>query len=205
MAKKLKTYNVEVKALKTAPEVKLRLDFLKKGEKIYELAKLLESNLRIMLTDSKYQMSQLFIEDYKTRASFPTGDYATNRLTTMRSMFNYCQNLTSLDLSNFDTNKVTNMCNMFNNCTNLTSLDLSNFNTNNVTDMKYMFNGCKNLTEIKGIIDMKSCVSSSYMFVNCNKLSGVKIKNPPEGFTNHNADTGLNNVGLRADQYEIVE
>ena len=283
MAKKLKTYNVEVKALKTAPEVNLRLDFLKKGEKIYELVKLLENNLRIMLTDSKYKMSQLFMDDCKERTSFPMGDYATDCLTTMSRMFYYCRNLTSLDVSNFNTSNVTNMNGMFGYCKNLTSLDLSNFNTSSVTDMSAMFNacdkltsldlsnfntssvtdmsamfnacdkltsldlsnfntssvtnmnvmfglcpcltaldlssfdtsnvtkmagmfmGCQNLTEIKGIIDMKSCTSYPDMFADCNKLSGVKIKNPPEGFTNHDVNTGLNSAGLRADQYEIVQ
>ena len=231
MAKKLKTYNVEVKALKTAPEVNLRLDFLKKGEKIYELVKLLENNLRIMLTDSKYKMSQLFMDDCKERTSFPMGDYATDCLTTMSRMFYYCRNLTSLDVSNFNTSNVTNMNGMFGYCKNLTSLDLSNFNTSSVTNMNVMFGlcpcltaldlssfdtsnvtkmagmfmGCQNLTEIKGIIDMKSCTSYPDMFADCNKLSGVKIKNPPEGFTNHDVNTGLNSAGLRADQYEIVQ
>ena len=44
-------------------------------------------------------------------------------------MFNGCESLTSLDLSNFNTSSVENMENMFNGCKSLTSLDLSNFNT----------------------------------------------------------------------------
>jgi surface protein len=248
---------VEVKALKTAPEVNLRLDFLKKGEKIYELVKLLENNLRIKLTDSNYRMSQLFIEDYRTRTSFPLGDCVTDCLTTMKMMFHNCYNLTSLDVSKFNTSNVTNMNNMFYSCVSLTSLDLSKFNTGKVTDMSHMFSSCtniasldvsnfdtsnvknmwgmfsgcynltsldisnfdtnkvvymqsvfsycQNLTEIKGVIDMKSCKYVSDMFKNCSELSGVKIKNPPEGFTNHDVNTGLNSAGLRADQYIIVE
>jgi surface protein len=43
-------------------------------------------------------------------------------------MFNNCNNLNQLDLSNFNTSKVSNMEGMFYNCTNLTQLDISNFN-----------------------------------------------------------------------------
>ena len=49
----------------------------------------------------------------------------TSEVTTMRSMFNGCYSLTSLDLTHFDTSKVTNMQSMFNGCSGLTSLDLT--------------------------------------------------------------------------------
>ena len=45
----------------------------------------------------------------------------------MESMFNDCNSLTSLDLSNFNTQNVTNMKYMFYDCYLLTSLDLFNF------------------------------------------------------------------------------
>ena len=53
----------------------------------------------------------------------------------MRNMFNDCEKLTSIDVSNFDTSYVTDMSNMFSYCYNLTSIDVSNFNTSNVTYM----------------------------------------------------------------------
>lgn len=45
---------------------------------------------------------------------------------------------------------------------------------------------------------MKSCTLNSYdsMFSNCDKLRGVKIKNPPADFETK--------CGLTKDQYEIV-
>ena len=58
----------------------------------------------------------------------------------MAGMFNECNNLKELNLSNFNTNNVTNMRLMFQLCNNLNELNLSNFTTNNVTDMSYMFN-----------------------------------------------------------------
>ena len=66
----------------------------------------------------------------------------------LRSMFEGCSSLTSLDLSNFDTSKVVNMSDMFYGCSSLTSLDLSNFDTSKVWNeihMSYMFNKCSAL------------------------------------------------------------
>ena len=40
---------------------------------------------------------------------------------------------------------------MFQACNELIYLDLSNFNTSNVTDMSFMFNECHKLKKIKGI------------------------------------------------------
>ena len=128
--------------------------------------------------------------------SLDLSNFNTSSVTTMNTMFYYCQALTTIDLSNFDTSKVTNMRNMFGNCRSLTSLDLSNFNTSNVTNMVFMFINCRNLEYIEGIIDMKSCTMYDSMFLNCPKLSGVKIKNPPADFEQR--------TYLTSDRYEIV-
>ena len=45
-------------------------------------------------------------------------------------MFQDCESLTNINLSNFSTEKVTNMKNLFNNCRNLKSLNILNFITN---------------------------------------------------------------------------
>ncbi len=71
-----------------------------------------------------------------------------DKLTDMSYMFNGCESLKSIDISNFNTNNVTNMSYMFNECESLKSIDISNFNTNNVTDMSFMFNGCESLNSI---------------------------------------------------------
>ena len=66
----------------------------------------------------------------------------------MAKMFNYCSNLTTLDISNFDTRNVTNMYAMFNKCSNLTTLNLSNFETNKLQNTSGMFNENSKLTNI---------------------------------------------------------
>jgi len=54
-------------------------------------------------------------------------------------------------INNFITSCVSSMRGMFNECNELEYLNLSNFNTSNVEDMGWMFNGCNKLKEIKGI------------------------------------------------------
>ena len=85
---------------------------------------------------------------------------------------------------------------MFWECPKLTTIDLSNFDTSKVKDMHSMFDNCDSLTTIKGTIDMNSCVSYRDMFLNCPKLKGVKIKNPPADFESVS--------GLSKSQYTVV-
>ena len=58
----------------------------------------------------------------------------------MAGMFNRCNVLTNLDVSNFKTTNVTDMSYMFYTCGSLTQLDLSSFNTRKVTDKKIRVN-----------------------------------------------------------------
>ena len=61
----------------------------------------------------------------------------------MDSMFNQCNELENLDLSNFDTSNVNDMGFMFNKCCILKEIKgINNFNTCQVTNMKSMFNQC---------------------------------------------------------------
>ena len=78
----------------------------------------------------------------------------TANVTDMSFLFDHCQKLTSLDLSNFNTAKVTNMNRMFSNCSNLKAIYASDkFTTAAVTESKNMFSYCGSLS---GDIDWKS-------------------------------------------------
>ena len=68
--------------------------------------------------------------------------FNTENVTTMRYMFDSCESLKSLDLTNFNTENVTDMYYMFAYCKSLESLDLTNFNTAKVTNMTAMFYKC---------------------------------------------------------------
>ena len=64
----------------------------------------------------------------------------------LKSMFQYCDNLEMLDLSNFNTSKVKNMNNMFRDCSSLTTIYAGDgFSTENVETSENMFDDCPQL------------------------------------------------------------
>ena len=100
----------------------------------------------------------------------------TEKVTSMRSMFASCTNLTSLDVSKFDTRNVTDMGGMFLNCSSLTSLNVSKFDTRNVTDMRFMFHGCSSLTSIDVSKFRTQNVTDMYcMFYGCSSLTSLDV------------------------------
>ena len=71
----------------------------------------------------------------------------TANVTDMSLLFDHCQKLTSLDLSNFNTAKVKNMHRMFSNCSNLKAIYASDkFITAAVTKSENMFSYCNSLS-----------------------------------------------------------
>ena len=64
---------------------------------------------------------------------------------------------------------------MFQGCNEIEYLDLSNFNTENVTDMGWMFNKCYKLNEIKGINILKSLknINQTGIFEDCPNLRNI--------------------------------
>ena len=93
---------------------------------------------------------------YLTKLETITGlEYLnTANVTDMSLLFDNCQKLTSLDLTNFNTEKVTNMYRMFNACSNLKTIYASDkFTTAAVTESQNMFSGCNSLS---GDIDQNS-------------------------------------------------
>ena len=77
--------------------------------------------------------------------SIDISKFKTKNLEDMQDMLSFCNNLLSINLSNFDTSKVTNMRGIFYNCINLRFLDLSNFNGNSVKHIPYVFSECYSL------------------------------------------------------------
>ena len=123
-------------------------------------------------------LSSLFAFDNKL-TSLDISKWNTSKVTNMGQMFNFCLKLTSLDLSTWNTSKVTSMWAMFNSCTSLTTVKINNWDTSKVTNMKKMFSDCTNLTTIEGVLDLKSCNDYEDMFLSCNNITSVKVKNLP--------------------------
>ena len=100
----------------------------------------------------------------------------TSKVTNMYKMFEGCEQLRSVDLSNFDTSSVTNMKYMFHACFSLTTLDLSSFNISKVTNMYAMFAYCSSLTSLDlSNWDISNGTVKQYMFYACGSLKDVYI------------------------------
>ncbi len=100
----------------------------------------------------------------------------TEDVTRMYSMFDDCQSLTSLSLSQFNTENVTSMGSMFYGCQSLTSLDLSQFNTEKAFNMHGMFYDCSILHSLNlSSLNTSNVKYFTNMFQNCDSLSYVAI------------------------------
>ena len=100
----------------------------------------------------------------------------TSEVTSMQSMFAYCDKLTTIDVSNFDTSKVTYMGRMFFLCKGVTDLDLSNFDTRNVTTMGEMFSECQSLTSLDlSSFNTESVMNMNSMFESCLSLKNIIV------------------------------
>ena len=124
---------------------------------------------------------QMFGARYRTSfnriVSIDFGEkFNTSNTTDMGAMFQYCNSLTSLDLSNFDTSKVTMMNAMFDGCSGLTSLDLSTFDTSSATDISYMFADCQALNTLDiSSFNTAKVTHMRDMFVNCHALKTLDV------------------------------
>ena len=143
-------------------------------------------------------LSSLFAFDNKL-ASLDISKWNTGKVTNMGQMFNFCLKLTSLDLSAWNTSKVTSMWAMFNSCTSLTTVKINNWDTSKVTNMKKLFSDCTNLTTIEGVLDLKSCNDYEDMFLSCNNITSVKVKNLPTDI-----DTFCRGARISKDKVTVV-
>ena len=114
-----------------------------------------------------------FREQIKT-VEFETKVYAG---TSIRALFDGCENLTSIDFTNFDTTNTTNMYRLFMNCKNLNTINLTGFKTNNVTNMQSMFYNCNSLTQLQlNEFDTGKVENMRTMFYGCNSLETLNLE-----------------------------
>ena len=105
-------------------------------------------------------------------------NFITNNIDNFNNLFDGCNKLSSINLVNFDTTKVTSMINMFRNCYALTSLNFSNIDTSNVKSMNNMFSNCYSLSSLYILnFDTSKVTDMSNMFYNCKLLSSLHLPN----------------------------
>ena len=133
------------------------------------------------LGENEYELNsgenrpEWFTHYFETSKVVFEASFANARPTSCYAWFRNFKNLTQIEgIENLNTENVTSMSSMFDSCSGLISLDVTNFNTANVTHMSYMFYCCYKLKEIyvsdKFVTD--DVISSAYMFMGCNSLSG---------------------------------
>ena len=102
----------------------------------------------------------------------------SQNVTNMNSMFSECSSLKSINFSNFNTQNVTNMEKLFAICKSLTNINLSNFNTQNVTNMSGMFFHCESLTDINlSNFNTQKVTNMEFMFYECKSLTKIDLPN----------------------------
>ena len=103
-------------------------------------------------------------------------NFNTSNVTNMRGMFNKCHKLKKIiGINKFNTTIVNNMYGMFNECNELEYLDLSNFNTINVENFGLMFQECFKLTYVDiSNFNFQNAKNFGWMFNKCYKLKEIK-------------------------------
>ena len=122
-------------------------------------------------------------------------------LTTMTQMFEDCENLLEVDLSNFVTDKITSLSSAFSHCELLEIVNFGNFKSSNLETMYASFEGCE---ELKGLdlssFEDTSCLKSmNSLFKNCYRLSYLNIKN-----FNFEVDVNLREVFLNTNNLKVT-
>ena len=87
----------------------------------------------------------------------------------MSGMFQECQKLTDLNISNFITTNVTNMNSLFSRCLVLVTLDIQSFDTSKVQNMYGLFAYCYALKNIfvSNKWDLTNVTTQTYMYEQC--------------------------------------
>ena len=97
----------------------------------------------------------------------------TSNVTDMSNMFSGCKKLKEIKgINNFNTSNVIEIEAMFQDCNEIEFLDLSKYDTSNIINMSWMFNGCMKLKEIKGINNFNTLnvTEMEAMFQDCNEI-----------------------------------
>jgi len=139
--------------------------------------KLTELNLSNWKTDSVTNLYAIFggVASYGGPMSLTKiaglENWDTSKVTNMKSAFQNCNCLKTLDISNWNTGACTDMSYMFSSCTELEELNVSNWDTSKVTNMISFFHTLNNLKIIK--------LGEKFSFNGNGSLTGNKVATLP--------------------------
>ena len=130
-------------------------------------------------TEKVYKMTAMF-QNCNEMEYLDLSDFDTSNATEMGGMFMQCYKLKEIKgINKFNTSNVNSLKGTFQNCREMEYLDLSNFDTSKVIDMRWTFNGCFNLKEIKGInkFNTSNVNSLKGTFQNCSEMEYLDLSN----------------------------
>ena len=154
----------------------------------YGNEKELKNNCKIKINNNYIEFN--YIYKFKEKGKYKIKYIFKDYITKCNFMFNACESLININLSNFNTKNVIDMSNMFFGCKSLTNIDLSNFNTQNVSDMSNMFKGCESLTNIDlSSFNTQNVKNMSFMFYRCKSLTNIDL-------SNFNSQSAINMIGM---------
>ena len=119
--------------------------------------------------DTSFMFKNLKAKNLTLNHSEPMGENITNA----ESMFEFCDYLTSLDLTNIDFSKNTSFKNLFKNDESLKTLTFSeNLNSTAATDFSSMFENCTSLTAINHIdkLRLNNAINLGRMYFNVRNI-----------------------------------
>lgn len=127
-------------------------------------------------------------------------------ITSLYELFQTCYKVQTVDFAGCQYGVIGNIGRLCSICYELRTIDLTALNLN-IRCGAYAFKECRNLREIKGTLVFDERITedqSKYllknMFINCNSLSNVKVKNIP----GNNKALFESVTGIRSNQYTVV-
>lgn len=151
--------------------------FCDTASKDYFKALTIINGANILDTSNATTMTRMF-NQCNALTSVDVSNWDTSKVTNMRVMFQQCNNLATLNVSNWDLGEVTDIGVMFSKCYLLNNIDVSNWNLSKVTDMKNMFRQCSALTSLNTTNwDVSSCTTMYGLFDSCVALTNVDVSN----------------------------
>ena len=134
------------------------------------------TGLNRLLTNKVVSMKRMF-DGLFLLENIDVGHFITNECTTMECMFNNCELLKEIDVSKWDVSKVTNMYAMFADCTKITKLDTKNWNPISCLNANSLCYDCFELKEIDlSNADWAAATNIGMSFYCCYDLPTVKLK-----------------------------
>lgn len=160
----------------TEEELKTRIQEIKtfqEGQTVYMNLK----TCKIISNGLKIKDCSNLFENCQGVTQIDLSDFDTSETTTMERMFYACNSLQEINLNGINTSKVINMSRMFYRCQKLTGLDLSNFDTGNVTAMNSMFTYCTSLNTLDlSNFDFSNVSGTTSMFYEVPSNCLIKVK-----------------------------